>query len=44
MPRKNYRTIIIEEVFAKMAEKKAREKKRSLSNQIEVAIERDCNE
>ena len=39
MPRKNYRTIIIEEVFAKMAEEQAIKEKRSLSNQIEVLIE-----
>jgi len=39
MPRKQYRTIIIEEVFAQMAEDQAVKEKRSLSNQIEVDIE-----
>ncbi len=39
MPRKIYRTIIIEEVFAQMAEEQAIKEKRSLSNQIEVLIE-----
>ena len=39
MPRKLYRTIIIEEEFAVMAEEQAERGKRSLSNQIEVDIE-----
>ncbi len=39
MPRKKYRYVGIEEVFAIMAEKRAIKFKRSLSNQIEVDIE-----
>ncbi len=39
MPRKQYRTVVIEEVFAAMAEEQAEKNKRSLSNQIEVDIE-----
>ncbi len=37
---RKYRTIVIEEIFAQMAEEQAREEKRSLSNQVEVDIEK----